>query len=63
MRADEGEKEYKKKEVMKSRTDFCTYGRKSADCTKHGNDVIFFVFLAALFGNLEFWKVKKSNIF
>ena len=37
----------------------CIYGRKSADCTKLGNDVIFFDFLAALFGNLEFWKVKK----
>ena len=35
------------------------YGRKSADCTKPGNDVRFCVSLAARFGNLEFWKVKK----
>ena len=32
---------------------------KSADCTEHENDVIFFVFLATVFGNLEVWKVKK----
>ena len=36
-----------------------SYGRKSADCTKHENDVIFFVFLATVFGNLEFLKVQK----
>ena len=35
------------------------YGRKSADRTEHGNDVIFLVFLATVFGNLEVWKVKK----
>ena len=35
------------------------YGRKSADCTKHENDVILFVFLATVFGNLEFLKVQK----
>ena len=29
------------------------YGRTSADRTEHGNDVIFFVLLAAVFGNLE----------
>ena len=40
-----------------------TYGRKSADCTKHENYVIFFVFFATVFGNLEVWKVKKWNIF
>ena len=42
---------------------FSTYGRKSADCTKHENDVIFFVFLATVFGNLEVWKVNNCNIF
>ena len=31
----------------------CAYGRKSADRTEHGNDVIFLVFLATVFGNLE----------
>ena len=36
-----------------------TYGRKSADRTEHGNDVIFLVILATVFGNLEVWKVKK----
>ena len=35
------------------------YGRKSADRTEHGNDVIFFLFLATVFGNLEVWKLKK----
>ena len=39
------------------------YGRKSADRTEHGNYVIFFVFLATVFGNLEVWKVRKWNIF
>ena len=41
----------------------CLYGRKSADCTEHGNYVIFFLFLATVFGYLEVWKVKKWNIF
>ena len=36
-----------------------TFGRKSADRTEHGNYVIFFPFLATVFGNLEVWKVKK----
>ena len=35
------------------------YGRKSADRTENGNDVIFFVFLATVFGNVEVWKVRK----
>ena len=35
------------------------YGRKSADRTEHGNDVIFLIFLATVFGNLEVWKVRK----
>ena len=35
------------------------YGRKSADRTEHGNDVIFLVFLATVFGNLEVWRVRK----
>ena len=30
-----------------------TYGRKSTDRTKHGNDLIFFFFLATVFDNLE----------
>ena len=38
-------------------------GRKSADRTKHENYVIFFAFLAIVFGKLEVWKVKKWNIF
>ena len=41
----------------------CTDGRKYADRTEHGNDVIFLVFLATVFGNLEVWKVKKLYIF
>ena len=40
-----------------------SYGRKSADRTEHGNYVIFLVFLATVFGNLEVWKVRKWNIF
>ena len=36
-----------------------SYGRKSADRTEHGNDVIFVVCLASVFGNLKVWKVKK----
>ena len=39
------------------------YGRKSADRTEHGNDVIFSVFLATVFGKLEVRKVRKWNIF
>ena len=39
------------------------YGRKSADRTKHENYVVFFAFLAIVFGKLEVWKVKKWNIF
>ena len=39
------------------------YGRKSADRTEHGNYVIFLVFLATDFGNLEVLKVRKWNIF
>ena len=38
---------------------FQPYGRKSADRTEHGNYVIFFVFLATVFGNLEAWKVRE----
>ena len=32
-------------------SDQVSYGRKSADRTEHGNDVILFVFLATVFGN------------
>ena len=39
------------------------YGRKFADRTKHEDNVIFFVFLATVFGNLEVCNVKKWNIF
>ena len=35
------------------------YGRKSADRTEHGNDVIFFLSLAIVFGNLEIWLIRK----
>ena len=35
------------------------HGRESADRTEHGNDVIFLVFLAIVFSNLEVWKVRK----
>ena len=40
-----------------------TYGWNFSGRTEHGNDVIFFLFLATVFGNLEVWKVKKWNIF
>ena len=40
-----------------------TYGWHFWGRTEHGNYVIFFVFLATVFGNLEVWKVKKWNIF
>ena len=35
------------------------YGRKSADRTEHGNDVIFFLSLAIVFVDLEARNVKK----
>ena len=41
----------------------CTYGWNFSGRTEHGIDVIFLVFLATVFGNLEVWKVKKWNIF
>ena len=48
---------------MHMATYMAIYGRKSADRTEHGNNVIFLVFLATVFGNLEVWKVWKWNIF
>ena len=39
------------------------YGWNFSGRTEHGNYVIFFLFLATVFGNLEVWKVKKWNIF
>ena len=44
---------------MKGVGEVILYGRKSVDRTEHGNDVIFFLFLATVFGNLEVWKVIK----
>ena len=38
------------------------HGRRSADRTKHGNDVIF-SFFTTVFGNLEVLNVKNRNIF
>ena len=39
------------------------YGWNFSGRTKHGNDVIFFVFLAARFCKLEVWEVNEWNIF
>ena len=49
--------------IMMIVIDHCIYGWNFSGRTEHGNDVIFFLFLATVFGNLEVWKVKKWNIF